>query len=111
MEIWEYGDVKTTLEIDEDLHRLAKAHAALTGLRMKDLVAEGLRAILDPKVVDPPGVCLREAGIDEDTAQALRELEALFREIDEINKDAPAGRSGLDQLFEDRARLDQWTNS
>ena len=103
--------MKTTLEIDEDLHRRAKAHAALTGRRMKDLVAEGLRAILDPKPVSAPGVSLREEGIDEEKAGALRELEALFREIDEINKDEPVGRSGLDQLFEDRARLDQWTNS
>lgn len=38
--------MKTTLEIDEDLYREAKALAALTGRKMKDLVSEGLRQVV-----------------------------------------------------------------
>jgi hypothetical protein len=47
--LWEYGilsPVKTTLEIPEDLFREAKSHAAFTGTKLKDLVAEGLRLVL-----------------------------------------------------------------
>lgn len=103
--------MKTTLEIDEDLHRRVKAHAALTGRTIKDLVAAGLRAILDPKPLDRLEVSLREEAKNGEKAGALRELEALFREIDEIHRNAPPSPNGLDLLFEDRARLDQWTNS
>lgn len=38
--------MKTTLEIDDDLYREAKALAALTGRKMKDLVSEGLRQVV-----------------------------------------------------------------
>ena len=40
------GSVKTTLEIDDDLYREAKAMAALTGRKMKDLVSEGLERVV-----------------------------------------------------------------
>ncbi|MCP5550401.1 MAG: type II toxin-antitoxin system VapB family antitoxin [Akkermansiaceae bacterium] len=38
--------MKTTLEIDDDLYREAKAMAALTGRKMKDLVSEGLERVV-----------------------------------------------------------------
>jgi len=38
--------MKTTLEIPDSLFRQAKAHAALTGRKLKDLVADGLRLVL-----------------------------------------------------------------
>ena len=38
--------VKTTLEIPDDLFRAAKAKAAMDGIRLKDLVAEGLRMVV-----------------------------------------------------------------
>ena len=41
--------MKTTLEIPDDLFREAKAQAALTGQKLKDVVAEGLRAVLHGK--------------------------------------------------------------
>ena len=47
--LWEYGNldsVKTTLEIPDDLFREAKSRAALTGTKLKDLVADGLRLVL-----------------------------------------------------------------
>lgn len=47
--IWVSGNlglVKTTLEIPDELFRAAKAKAALDGVKLKDLVAEGLRRVV-----------------------------------------------------------------
>jgi len=41
--------VKTTIELPDDLYRRAKAEAALTGRRLKDIVEEGLRLVIDGK--------------------------------------------------------------
>jgi hypothetical protein len=43
--------VKTTLDIPDDLFRQAKSHAALTGMKLKDLVAAGLRSVLTGSIV------------------------------------------------------------
>jgi hypothetical protein len=54
--------MKTTLEIDDELYRQAKAMAALHGRRMKDLIGEGLRLVLNntkhPKTNHNPLGCL-----------------------------------------------------
>ena len=48
MDLWFYGkNVKTTFEIPDELYRRAKAEAALRGRKLKDLVEEGLRSVLD----------------------------------------------------------------
>ena len=39
--------MKTTVEVPDDLYRKAKAEAALSGRKLKDLVEEGLRLVLD----------------------------------------------------------------
>ena len=39
--------MKTTIEVSDDLYRRAKAEAALRGRKLKDLVAEGLRLVLE----------------------------------------------------------------
>lgn len=39
--------MKTTIEVPDELYRRAKAEAALRGHRLKDLVEEGLRRVLD----------------------------------------------------------------
>jgi hypothetical protein len=39
--------MKTTVEVPDDLYRRAKAQAALRGRKLKDLVAEGLRLVLE----------------------------------------------------------------
>ncbi|HRZ35960.1 MAG TPA: hypothetical protein P5534_06315 [Candidatus Paceibacterota bacterium] len=47
--LWEYGkmaSMKTTVEIPDGLFREAKSRAALTGTKLKDLVADGLRMVL-----------------------------------------------------------------
>jgi hypothetical protein len=39
--------MKTTVEVPDDLYRRAKADAALRGRKLKDLIEEGLRLVLD----------------------------------------------------------------
>jgi len=39
--------MKTTIELPDDLYRRAKATAALRGRKLKDLVEEGLRLVLE----------------------------------------------------------------
>ncbi len=39
--------MKTTVEMPDELYRRAKAEAALRGRKLKDLVEEGLRLVLD----------------------------------------------------------------
>lgn len=39
--------MKTTIEVPDELYRRAKAAAALRGRKLKDLVAEGLRLVLE----------------------------------------------------------------
>ena len=39
--------VKTTIEVPDDLYRRAKSIAALRGRRLKDLVEEGLRLVVE----------------------------------------------------------------
>ena len=41
--------MKTTIELPDPLYRQAKAEAALRGRKLKDLVEEGLRLVLDAK--------------------------------------------------------------
>jgi predicted component of type VI protein secretion system len=41
------ANVKTTIEVPDSLYRRAKSEAALRGRKLKDLVEEGLRLVLD----------------------------------------------------------------
>lgn len=51
METWVYAtaemSMKTTVEMPDELYRRAKSEAALRGRKLKDLVEEGLRLVLD----------------------------------------------------------------
>jgi predicted component of type VI protein secretion system len=52
MALWFYGQfgtdkMKTTVEMPDDLYRRAKAEAALRGRKLKDLMEEGLRLVLE----------------------------------------------------------------
>jgi hypothetical protein len=49
MDLWKYGwrTMKTTIEVPDELYRRAKAEAALRGRKVKDLVEEGLRLVLE----------------------------------------------------------------
>jgi hypothetical protein len=41
--------MKTTVEISEELYRRAEAQAALEGRKLKDLIEEGLRLVINPR--------------------------------------------------------------
>jgi predicted component of type VI protein secretion system len=41
--------MKTTIEVPDELYRRAKAAAALRGRKLKDLVTEGLRLVLESR--------------------------------------------------------------
>jgi hypothetical protein len=97
LEIWESGLVKTTLEIDDDLYREAKAHASLTGRKMKDLVTEGLRLALR-SATRTPGPA---------SAAASRRLTACFAEADKLMQAASPGPAAREHLNEGRNRLDR----
>jgi hypothetical protein len=87
--------VKTTLEIDDDLYREAKAHASLTGQKMKDLVTKGLRLALRPEsTADGPA-----------SADVARKLAACFAEADELMQSAPRGPIARSHLTKGRNRL------
>jgi predicted component of type VI protein secretion system len=52
--------MKTTVELPDDLYRKAKAEAALRGRRLKDLVEEGLRWVLQTPRTRPPQPALSD---------------------------------------------------
>jgi hypothetical protein len=54
MEIWKYGNMKTTLELPDELYREVKAAAALKRKKMKDLVARGLELVLEEERCTDP---------------------------------------------------------
>ncbi len=87
--------MKTTLDIDAELYREAKAHASLTGRKMKDLVTEGLRLALQRDLSSP-----------RNGSSNIRELESCFAEADRAVKAAPKGPSARHQLAKGRSRLD-----
>jgi hypothetical protein len=45
--------MKTTVEVPDDLYRRAKSQAALRGRKLKDLVEEGLRLVLETSPAKP----------------------------------------------------------
>lgn len=59
--------MKTTIEVPDELYRRAKAEAALSGRKLRDLVEEGLRLVLDaPRKTRRPslaGLTKRARGI------------------------------------------------
>lgn len=84
--------MKTTLEIDDELYREAKAHASLTGMKMEDLVTAGLRLALQ-----------HAAGGTGPAAAASRdELAACFAEADKLMKAAPRGPIAREHLSKGR---------
>jgi hypothetical protein len=47
MGLWENAKMKTTVEVPDELYRKAKAVAALSGRKLKDLIEEGLRLVVE----------------------------------------------------------------
>jgi hypothetical protein len=83
--------MKTTLDIPNDLYRQAKATAALEGIRMKDLIGEGLRLVLEA----------RGRG-----AKSLSPLEVLR----EVRRKPLHGSSEVEAMMDlsERRRLEDW---
>jgi hypothetical protein len=52
--------MKTTIEVPDELYRRAKAEAALRGRKIRDLVEEGLRLVLEARRKTPPNPGLVE---------------------------------------------------
>jgi Bacterial antitoxin of type II TA system, VapB len=90
--------MKTTLEIDDELYREAKAVASLTGRKMKDLVTEGLRWAIHPE---------SRVARSRSKAAALRKLASCFAEADNAIKAARRGPPAREELSKDRNRLAQ----
>jgi len=68
--------MKAAIEIPDDLHRRAKAEAALRGCKLKDLIEEGLRLVLEAprKRRKPPslaGLTKRARGIIDSSVSDL----------------------------------------
>jgi Bacterial antitoxin of type II TA system, VapB len=82
--------MKTTLEIDDQLYREAKALASLTGRKMKDLVSEGLRLALQP--------------VPQSTTKtgAVKKLTACFAEADKVMTSSPRGPIAREHLSNGR---------
>jgi hypothetical protein len=63
--------MRTTVELPDTLYRQAKAEAALRGRKLKDLVEEGLR-----RVLEAPPRTTRHPGLAELTKPALGVVES-----------------------------------
>lgn len=76
MDNHKYGNpMKTTIELPDPLYRQAKAEAALRGRKLKDLIEQGLRLVLEtPAEPRPaptlaklmkPGLGMIDSGVDD----------------------------------------------
>jgi len=90
--------VKTTLDIDDELYREAKAVASLTGRKMKDLVTEGLRWAVRPTARSTSA---------PSKAAASRKLALCFAEADDAITAAPRGPTAREHVSKGRNRLAQ----
>ena len=90
-------DMKTTLELPDELYRQAKTRAASQNRKIKDLVSEGLRGVL---TANPSAAA-------DDKKEADRVLEAL----DDILRCPPltAGRIATLQAEARRLRSEGWS--
>lgn len=76
--------MRTTVDIPDDLFRRAKSEAALRGRRLKDLVEEGLRLLLDN--ARPSTVAEAKPGKQKPRPGSLHDL---LQDLCGIIKDGP----------------------
>ena len=117
--------MKTTLDIEPDLHRRAKAHAAMNGQSMKEMVDAGLRKVLETAAdgnermgkEGGESFVVREAVWGEQakdpqkevSSAALLGLMSCFREADlALLAAEPGPQTGLEILEKDRQNLGTW---
>jgi hypothetical protein len=91
--------MRTTIDLPDELLRRAKSEAALRGRKLKDLVEEGLRAVVDktsPR--DDPEPTAATPKPKKVTAHDL------LKDLCGIIKDGPADLSTNPKYFEDFGR-------
>lgn len=87
--------MRTTIDIPDELFRRAKADAALRGRKLKDLVEDGLRRVLEsPDPQNPPKASLSYAP----------SLHDLMRDCCGIAEDAPPDYATNPKYLEDFGR-------
>lgn len=88
--------MKTTIEIPDDLFRKAKATAALDGIKLKDLLADGLRLRLAAKKEASSDAGKRRPLIDDSTVLPIvkgkRKLKVTPKRIHELEMKAELER-------------------
>jgi hypothetical protein len=92
MSLWFYDCVdamKTTIELPDDLYRKAKAEAALSGRRVKDLVEEGLRLVLaGPREADArPSLAELMKGAIGIVDSGIPDLASNPKHLDDLGRD------------------------
>jgi len=89
--------MRTTVDLPDDLMRRAKSEAALRGRKLKDLIEEGLRAVVDKT---PPG------DTPEPRAAKPKKVTAhdLLKDLCGIIEDGPSDLSTNPKYFEDFGR-------
>jgi hypothetical protein len=86
--------MRTTVDIPDELFRRAKSEAALSGRKLKDLVEEGLRLVLEK----PP------SGHKQPASKKGPSAHDLLKEWCGTLKDAPADLSTNPKYFDDFGR-------
>jgi hypothetical protein len=84
MGLWEMRAMKVTVEVSDELSSRAKAEAALRGRRLRDLIEEGLRRVLDaPREALPrpnlSGLMKRACGVVDSGVPDLASNPAHFK--------------------------------
>ena len=87
--------MRTTFDIPDDLFRLAKSEAALRGRKLKDLVEEGLRLVVEQKT--PPGEQPGQPKPKPSAHDLLKDLCGIF-------DDSPPDLSTNKKYFDDFGR-------
>jgi hypothetical protein len=89
--------MRTTVDLPDELFRRAKSAAALRGIKLKDLVEEGLRAVIDnPPDGDEPA--------SAETKPIKPTAHDLLKDLCGIIKDGPTDLATNPKYFEDFGR-------
>ena len=90
--------MRTTVDIPDALFRRAKSEAALRGRKLKDLVAEGLRLVLDKE--KPPAEAEKKPSLTPRPGS----LHEALQDLCGIIKDGPPDLSTNPKYFDDFGR-------
>lgn len=86
--------MRTTVDLPDDLFRRAKAVAALRGRKLKDLIEEGLRAVVDLQRSEKPAAEAKRPSVHE----LMKDL------IFDYDEDGPTDLSTNKKYFDDFGR-------